>query len=183
MAVARKGALALYDARARDREIYDAKLKVLQTAAEASDPESTAATPHDQLGSFYLSETRLPEGVVDRCWVCATACVEPGLCARCIELGLPPELETTESDVDDQTSASDEEAEAVIDYRDASSEDDIVATDVPQVSANTAAAMQAVSRTLRRQQREQQTAPASNETTSSQRLHTGRGRGRGRLAV
>ena len=121
LAVARKGALSLYEARARDREIYAAKLKVLQAAAEAGDPESTAATPHDQLGSFHLSETRLPEGVVDRCRVCDTACVEPGLCARCTELGFPPELETTESDDDDQTSASDEEASAVIDYRDADS--------------------------------------------------------------
>lgn len=33
-------------------------------------------------------------------------------CARCIELGFPLEMETTESDVDDETSASDEEAEA-----------------------------------------------------------------------
>ena len=37
------------------------------------------------------------------------------------ELGFPPELETTESDMDDQTSASDEEADAVIDYQDADS--------------------------------------------------------------
>ena len=112
LAVARKGALALYEARARDLEIYEAKLKVLHTATEVDDPESTSATPHDQLGSFHLSETRMREGVVDRCWVCATACVEPRLCARCIELGFPLEMETTESDVDDETSASDEEAEA-----------------------------------------------------------------------
>ena len=108
--------------------------------------------------------------------------MEPGLCARCTELGFPPELETTESDDDDQTSASDEEASAVIDYRDADSEDDIVATDVPQVSAQTSAARQAAARTLRLQQREQQTALAPNETLSSQRRHTGRGRGRGRQA-
>ena len=56
--------------------------------------------------------------------------VEPWLRAPCIELGFPPKLETTELDVDERTTKPEEEDEAVIDYRDASTEDDIVATEV-----------------------------------------------------
>ena len=93
LAVARWAALALYEAWQRTRDEYEAELDRLTKAADARDTSADEGIkekvlPADQLGRLHLSEVWVPEGIVPRCWCCAAAIVEAGICARCAEIGI-----------------------------------------------------------------------------------------------
>ena len=159
LVVARRAALALHEARHRARTEYDAELARLTKVADAREAQDDGpdagkdyVLPADQLGRLHLSEVRVPEGIVDRCWCCEAAIVAAGLCERCAELSLEPTPESDEPDVETPGSETEAEKPAEVDARE-----------------------------LRRQRRAETAAGGDEEHPVEQHTGRGRGRGgRGR---